>query len=360
MKRWTVFVTLAVSLALLAACAAQPATPAPAEQPTTAMPSTESAPTEAPAPTEAMPEQKPFKAGLLAPGPVNDGGWNQTAYEALKRMESELGAEISYVELEQSPAAFEKAFRDFASQGYQYILGHGFEFQDAAITVAKDYPDTYFFISSSRYFDPNEPNVIGLNSDSSQPCYVFGYIAAKMGKGAGLVGGMEIPPITEAFDGFKRGAQSVNPDFSIKETLLGNWTDVAAAKEAALGMAAEGADILVPNADLASNGVFQAMAEQNINGFSMFGDNTSKAPKNILVNYILDYGQGLVNVARMVKEGTFKPTSNIEFGFKDTDVIYLVYNEEATTPVPADLRQEVDDLIQKISAGEIVTLTPVQ
>lgn len=355
MKRWSVLFSLVVILALLAACAGQPATPAPATQPPAA---TQAAPTEQP--TEAMPEEKPFKAGLLSPGPVNDGGWNQTAYDALKRMESELGAEISYVELEQSPAAFEKAFRDFASQGYQYILGHGFEFQDAAVTVAKDYPDTFFFISSSRYFNPDVPNVIGLNSDSSQPCYVFGYIAAKMGKGLGMVGGMEIPPITEAFDGCKRGALSVDPNFPVKETMLGNWTDVAAAKEAALGMVAEGADFLVPNADLASNGVFQAMAEQNINGFSMFGDNTSKASKQILVNYILDYGQGLVNVARQVKEGTFEPTSNIEFGFKDQDVIYLVYNEEANTPVPADLRQEVDDLIQKISAGEIQTLTPVQ
>ncbi|NMC80866.1 MAG: BMP family ABC transporter substrate-binding protein, partial [Chloroflexi bacterium] len=64
-------------------------------------------------------EQKPFKVGLLSPGPVNDQGWNQTAYDALKRMETELGAEISYVELADSPSDFEKAFRDYASQGYQ-------------------------------------------------------------------------------------------------------------------------------------------------------------------------------------------------------------------------------------------------
>ena len=53
---------LVIVLSLVTACSSQPtATPAVSQPETT------------------------FKAGLLAPGPVNDGGWNQTAYEALKR-----------------------------------------------------------------------------------------------------------------------------------------------------------------------------------------------------------------------------------------------------------------------------------
>ncbi|MCP4165394.1 MAG: BMP family ABC transporter substrate-binding protein, partial [Chloroflexi bacterium] len=45
-----------------------------------------------------------FKVGLLSPGSVNEEGWNKIAYDALLRIEDELGAEISYVELEQNPA----------------------------------------------------------------------------------------------------------------------------------------------------------------------------------------------------------------------------------------------------------------
>ena len=86
---------------------------------------------EAPAPEESG---EPFKMGLLVPGSANDEGWNQIAYDALLKIEDELDAEISYVELEQNPASFEKAFRDYASQGYDMVLGHGFEFQDAAQT----------------------------------------------------------------------------------------------------------------------------------------------------------------------------------------------------------------------------------
>ena len=91
-----------------------------------------------------------FKMGLLSPAASNDQGWNTMAYNALKRVEKDLGAEVSYVELKQDPASYEKAFRDFAAQGYQLILGHGNEFEDAAKAAAKDYPNVQFFISSSR------------------------------------------------------------------------------------------------------------------------------------------------------------------------------------------------------------------
>jgi len=336
---------LSLVVALLAACA-----PA-------AVPAAEEPAAEEPAAEEPAVETK-FKAGLLAPGPVNDGGWNQTAYEALQRMETELGAEIGYVEVEMSPAAFEKAFRDFADQGYTWILGHGNEFTDAAKAVAPDYPNTFFFLSSSRFWDPAYPNIIGLNTGTDQPCYVFGYIAAKMGKGAGLIGGMDIPPISESWEGFTLGAHSVDENFPVKFTYLGNWTDTAAAKEAAISYVDGGADFLVPNADFASNGVYQAMVEKNVWGFGMFGDNTSKAPKNILANYILNYGQGLVEMAAQVKDGSFRPTSNIEFGLKDTKVMYITYNDGAANPVSADLRKEVEGVMAKIGSGEIKTLEP--
>jgi basic membrane protein A and related proteins len=337
MKRhFSTFSALIAIAALIAACGAQPAAP------------------------QAAPTAAPFKAGLLTPGPINDGGWNQTAYEAFKRMETDLGAQIGNVEVEMSPAAFEKAFRDFADQGYQFILGHGNEFTDAALAVAPDYPNTYFFLSSSRQWDPKVPNVVGLNSDSSQPCYVFGFLSAKLGKGAGLIGGMEIPPISEAFTGFINGARSVNPDYPVQVTYLGNWTDTAAAKEASIGYVDGGADVLIGNADFASNGVFQAMSEKNVWGFGLFGDNTEKAPKNILANYILDYGAGVVGLAKQVKEGTFKPTSNIEFGLADETVIYIVYNETAASPVPQALRDEAHALYAKIKSGEIKPLAPVK
>jgi len=296
-----------------------------------------------------------FKMGLLIPGSATEEGWNRIAYDALLRVEKELGAKISYVELAQEPASFEKAFRDYASQGYDLVLGHGFEFQDAALTVAEEYPDTWFFISSSRIF---EDNVVGLNTDSSQPFYLMGVIAAKMGTAAGCIGGMEIPPISEAFRGFINGAHSVNPNFDVSVTYIGNFQDAAAAKEAAVSMISAGADVIVPNADAAGLGGYRAVreADKHVYTFGAFTEATEHAPKNVLANYLADYGQGIVNMARAVKEGAFEPTGNVEFGLKHNDVMQFHYNDQADPAVPSDVRILVEEARAKIILGQVNTL----
>ncbi|WP_424552507.1 BMP family protein [Shinella sp.] len=301
----------------------------------------------------AMAQAEEFKMGLLVPGSVSEEGWNRIGYNALKGVEEQLGAQISYVELQQNPASFEKAFRDYASQGYKVILGHGFEFQDAALEVALDYPDTYFLISSSAI---HEGNVIGLNTDTSQPFYLMGVIAAKMGRKAGLVGGMEIPPIQEAFAGFKNGARSINPDFPISEAYIGNFTDTTAAKEAALSMISQGADFVVPNASGATVGGYQAISESgpDVRTFSIFSDFTEVAPNNILGLYVADYAQGVVEVARTIRDGS-PPTDNVIFGLKDPKVMSFTFRDDGPVSVPEDIRAEVKAISDKIAAGEIKT-----
>ena len=172
------------------------------------------------------------------------------------------------------------------------ILGHGNEFEDAAKATAKDYPNVHFFISSSRL---KEPSVTGLNTNSDEPLYLMGVMSAKMCKAAGFVGGMEIPPISEALTGFINGAKSVDPNFKVYSTYIGNFEDAAAAKEAALSMIAQGADCIVPDADAAGQGVFQAVVEKKDAGVKTFGvfmAATEAAPGQVLANYVSDYGAG--------------------------------------------------------------------
>lgn len=294
-----------------------------------------------------------FKMGLLVPGSVAEEGWNRIAYDALKRVEKELGAKISYVELADNPAAFEKAFRDYASHGYQVVLGHGFQFQDAALTTAAEFPGTVFLISSSYV---HEGNVIGLNTDASQPFYLMGVIAAKMGKGAGLVGGMEIPPIAHAFEGFVNGARSVDPNFPVSTVYIGSFTDASAAKEASLSMISRGADFVVPNANTAGLGVIQAVQESGTQygTFSVYSDYTEVAPKNILGTFVADYGQGIVRIVSGIRDGAV-PKSNIDFGLKDQDVIKFTFNDEAARSIPEDVRKYAEAVSAKIAAGEIQT-----
>ena len=294
-----------------------------------------------------------FKMGLLVPNSIGEEGWSRIGYDALKRVEAELGVKVGHVELPENPDAFEKAFRDFAGQGYRVVLGHGFQFEDAALAVAADFPDTVFLVSQSRV---HEANVIGVSTDVSQPFYLMGVIAATMGTKAGLIGGMEIPPVTQAFEGFMNGARSVRPDFPSTTAYLGSFTDANAAKEAAFSLIAQGADFVIPNANAAGMGVIQAARESGdrIGTFSVYSDYTHAAPKNVLGTFLADYGQGIVRIISDIKNGKL-PQSNVDFGLKDTDVIRFTFNDEAARSIPQDLRKHLEEVSAKIVAGEIQT-----
>src|SRR4051812_16798047 len=63
-----------------------------------------------------------FKVALLTTGPVTDGGWNQSAWEGVQKIQKDLGATVDKQEnLKESQ--FTDAFRDFANRGYNLIIG---------------------------------------------------------------------------------------------------------------------------------------------------------------------------------------------------------------------------------------------
>ncbi|MDZ7267092.1 MAG: BMP family protein [candidate division KSB1 bacterium] len=321
MKRWSLLgLFCGMTAVLLPGCQSQPAPPA------------------------------AFRAALLSPGPVSDAGWNASAYEGLRRIRDELQAEISQIEVK-TPAQFEQGFRDYASRGFNIVFGHGFEFQDAAAAVAPDFPNTVFITSSGTTV---RPNVAPLVFEIEQATYLMGVMAAllsKTGK-AGCVGGMAIPSVKSGFQALAAGAQSVKPDFVVVQSFIGNWEDVGAAKEATLALIDQGADFIFQNADAAGLGVFQAAQERG--GVYVFGSNKNQnevAPQVVLASAVLDVPQAFLNVARAVKEKTFK-AKIMRMGMKE-NVVALVINPALQHVIPPAVAARVEKVKQDILTGQI-------
>lgn len=291
-----------------------------------------------------------FKVALLSPGPVSDAGWNASAYEGLLRIRDELGAEISQVEV-RNPAEFEHGFRDYAGRGFHLVFGHGFEFQDAAAAVAPDFPNTVFITSSGTTV---RPNVAPIVFQIEQATYLMGVMSALMSKTgrAGCVGGLEIPSVKSGFMAFEAGAKSVDQNFTVAQSFIGNWEDVGAAKEAALALIDRGADFILQNADAAGLGVFQATRERS--GVFAFGTNKDQnalAPQTILASAVLDIPQAFVNVARRVKEKTFKPEI-MRLGMKE-GVVSLALNPQLQERIPAAVSVKIEEIKSNILAGAV-------
>ena len=114
-----------------------------------------------------------FRVALLTPGPVSDQSWNSGAYRGLLEIRDSLGAQISNIETK-TPAEFDENFRQYGSQGYDLVFGHGFEFQDAARRVAPEFPHTIFITTSGSTAGPN---LAGLTFGFDDASYLAGVLA---------------------------------------------------------------------------------------------------------------------------------------------------------------------------------------
>ncbi len=85
---------------------------------------------------------------LVLPDVITDLSWNAVAYQGLEAASKELGFRFTYQE-RVADADVERVLRDYAEQGYDFILAESFNYQDATVRVAQDYPDLKFATATS-------------------------------------------------------------------------------------------------------------------------------------------------------------------------------------------------------------------
>lgn len=288
-----------------------------------------------------------FRMALLTPGPISDQAWNGGAYAGLMAVRDSLGAEVSHIQT-RTPAEFEENFREYGAQGYSLVVGHGFEFQDAAKRVAPDYPNTVFICTSGN---ATGPNLAGMNFGFEEASFQAGMIAGRLTTSGviGAIAGTELPPVRASFLAFERGAKLTNPNVTVVISYLGNWDDVSAGKEQTLAQIARGVDIIFQNADGAGLGVLAAAREKNVLVFGATSNQNELAPEQMLGSVVIDLPHAMLLVARDVQNGTF--TGKVyQLGLR-ANVVGLVLNPRLASRIPADLRAQVDSVGTVIREG---------
>jgi basic membrane protein A and related proteins len=291
-----------------------------------------------------------MRVGLITPGSIADAAWNSGAYQGLLEVRDSLKVRVSQVEA-RTLAEQEEALRTYGAQGYDLVFAHGFEFQGAAGRVSRQYPKTVFIVTSG---DHAQGNVAPLVFRLEEASYLAGMVAGGMTKSnvIGFVGGIELPPIKAAYEGWVRGAKAVNPRVDPREIYLNNFDDPAAGREAALALIRVGADMFHHNADAAALGLFQAVKENpRVYAFGANADQAALAPNRVLGSAVIDLPRAFLLVAREVQTGSFR--SRIEsFGLKSGVVRYQP-NPLLDSLIPAVLKARVRAAADSIAAGTL-------
>lgn len=299
------------------------------------------------APAEGEAAEEAPKAAMLMSGPINDGGWNQQAYEGLMLLKDELGYEVAFTELVKK-AEQVSILRNYAKKGYELIFGHGFEFGDAINQVAPEFPEVTFYNIGGNAHAENAGSGQFAQGELS---YLAGKLAAKFTKTdkIGFVGAMEIPTIKVEVDQIKDTVAEYNPDASVTVAYTGSWTDVNKGKEAALAQIANGVDIIIAIGDACDVGAIQAAKDKGAYVIAWVGDFNHLAPEVVLTS-------GVQDVAKLVKMQGEKYLNGtwVNEKAKLYDIASGIEHLGKWSPVvPEELKQEILADEEKIASGEL-------
>ncbi|WP_419906238.1 BMP family protein [Hoeflea sp.] len=246
---------------------------------------------------------------LVLPGSIADGGWNAGAYQGLKKLEGSDDFRTAFSE-NVSQADIPRVVRGYADDGYDLIIGHGFQFGSLFAEISPDYPDQKFFATTSAPGGSEIPsNAMYLDARYPDVAYGAGTLAAhvsKSGNAVGVVGGGD-NPITQMMTGiFKASAEAAGDGIKGYAIITGDYNDAAKGREASATMIGNGADVIWHIADITGIGAVEGAASKGATVIGMFADQKELAPDNIAVSFVSNNAGLVEEVAKMVNSGSFE------------------------------------------------------
>ena len=287
-------------------------------------------------------EDKTKVALVLSTGGVNDGSFNQSAWEqgALKAQE-EYGVEVSYLE-SHSDADYMQNI-ETAVEDNDLIVGVGFQLGDAIKEAAKAYPKQQFAIVDSVYEEIPE-NVRCITFNEEEAGYLTGLIAAKMTKTntIGWIGGLSIPSCENFYWGYEKGAKEVNPDIKVLKQFTNSFTDAAKGRVVAEQMVKDKADIIFMASGGGNAGSLEVVRENNIKAIGVDMAQNYLSPEHIITSALKNVGEGLKLTIKDFIDGNFKGGTEVKYDLSNGGVGF-----EKTELLQEDLVKYVEDKLNK-------------
>jgi basic membrane protein A len=303
-----------------------------------------------------------IKVGLVTDiGQLNDRGFNHLAYVGMKRAEKELGVQGRVLE-SPSAADYVPNLSTLARQGYDLIVGVGFDQANAVDKVAQKFPDSHFAIVDVAQTDlPDKPaNVRGLLFREQQVGYLAGYLAGLVAKdGIGYadkklvistVGGQKQPPVDRYIAGYQAGAKKAAPGIQLLNGYSQDWVDQAKCKEIALDQIARGSQVVFAVAGGCGLGAIDAAKEHQVWAVGVDADQSYLGPQ-VLTSATKGVDEAVFQTIQDVVNGTFSGGDK-DYGLDQKGVGLGKISKQ----VPKGLVDKVDEVRQQIVDGKIANI----
>ena len=289
-----------------------------------------------------------LKIGLVTDvGGVNDGSFNQTAWEGMERAAEELGVTVNYLE-SGTDADYAPNLETFADEEYDLIISIGYMLADATRTAAEQNPDIKFAIVDDATIDL--PNVTCLMFRAEQASYLAGYVAGKTTKtnNVGYVAGMANETMNQFGYGYCAGVLDANPDAKIQQFNANSFADAATGKTMANTAITNGADVIFHAAAATGLGVIEECHEAGVYAIGVDSDQSGISPDTVLTSAMKRVDNAVYDTIESLVNGTLESsvhTYDLAEGGVD-----IAPSQDL---IADDVVAEVEEVKEKIINGEI-------
>jgi basic membrane protein A and related proteins len=269
---------------------------------------------------------KPFVVLVTDINQLNDHGFNQLAYQGLKRAERELGIR-GEVYQSASAQAYIPNLSTAARKNADLVVAVGFDQAAAVAKVAKQFPNTHFAIIdvSQRDLAGKPKNVEGLIFREQEVGYLAGYLSGLLDRGGGTqntigsVGGEKQPPVDRYIAGYEAGARKADPTVKLLNAYSQDWVDQAKCKTAALNQISAGANVIFQVAGGCGLGVLDAAKERNVWGIGVDADQSYLGPQ-VLTSAMKRVDNSVYSTIQQVLNHKFAGGTNAVFRLANNGV----------------------------------------
>ena len=248
-----------------------------------------------------------YKIGMVTDvGGVNDGSFNQSAWEGMQRAEEDFGVEVAYLE-SKTDADYSVNIENFIDEEYDLIIVTGYMLADALKEAAEMYPEqTFVIIDDSSNADLE--NVTCMMFEQAQASYLVGLVAGLTTESntVGFVLGMENATMNQFGYGYLAGVLDANPDAKILQQNANAFGDPAGGKSIATKMITDGADVIFHAAGGTGLGVIDGCKDAGKWAIGVDSDQSVIAPETVLTSAMKRVDNGVYDSIRNFITGELK------------------------------------------------------
>lgn len=260
-----------------------------------------------------------FSVGvLLSETGIGDQSFNDLAIKGLVRAREEQDITWTYEDLTTSKS-MEEGLQKLVEQKPDVIIGVGYSVQPLIDAQAEEHPDMRFVLIDTSNDVDNVDSILFKENEGS---FLAGVVAAKLTKTntLGFLGGFEDPVILKFLDGYKAGAESVNPNIKVATRFANTYSDDKVGANLASDMIEDGADVLYAAAGYTGVGLLQQAQKQKVYAIGVDNDQYFYAEKAIVTSMTKNIDVAVFNYIKALKEDLKQPKIMLEAGIKEDGV----------------------------------------